>query len=185
MSAEIVKTPLEGLLIIKPKVFGDNRGYFYESWRLQDYKKFGVPVDFLQDNCSYSNKNVLRGFHIQASQGQILWPSHGRIYQVTIDVRPQSKTFGQHFGIELSHESPAQVYMPPGFAGAFCVLSDTVCMNYKCSQYYSPKDEGGIIWNDQDLGIKWPISNPVLSARDGAFPRFRDIDFTKFSGKTA
>jgi dTDP-4-dehydrorhamnose 3,5-epimerase len=178
--AEIIETPLQGMLVIKPKVFGDARGYFYESWRKQDYKDLGVPVDFLQDNCSYSRKGVLRGLHIQRSQGQILWPSYGHIFQVTVDVRPASKTFGQYYGIELSHEEPTQIYMPPGFAGGFCVLSDVVCMNYKCSQYYSPKDEGGILWSDPDLNILWPIKTPMVSERDRAFPRFQNIDFSKY-----
>jgi dTDP-4-dehydrorhamnose 3,5-epimerase len=118
-NAEIIESHLNGLLVIKPKVYRDSRGYFYESWRAEDYKKLGIPRDFLQDNCSYSKKNVLRGLHIQKSQAQILWPSYGHVVQVTVDVRPNSPTFGQHAAIELSHDDPKQIYMPPGFAGGF------------------------------------------------------------------
>ncbi len=175
---DIVETPLEGLLLLKPRVFSDSRGYFYESWRLQDYRDAGMKEDFLQDNCSYSKKHVLRGLHIQRAQAQILWPVYGHVYQVLLDVRPQSKTYGQHFGVELKHTDPTQVYMPAGFAGGFCVLSDFVCMNYKCTQYYSPVDEGGVLWSDPDLGIKWPVEKPLVSDRDSLFPTLKNIDMT-------
>lgn len=174
-SIAVTKTPLDGLLLIKPKVFQDGRGYFYESWKLQDYRDAGVPIDFLQDNCSYSKKDVLRGLHIQKSQGQILWVAYGRVLQATVDVRPESSTFGKSFVIELSNDDPVQVYMPPGFAGGFQVLSDFACMNYKCSQYYSPKDEGGVLWNDPDLRIAWKDGTPLVSDRDKKFPRLKDI----------
>lgn len=179
-NVEIIESHLNGLLVIKPKVYRDSRGYFYESWRAEDYKKLGIPHDFLQDNCSYSKKNVLRGLHIQKSQGQILWPSYGHVVQVTVDVRPNSPTFGQHTAIELSHEDPKQIYMPPGFAGGFYVLSDFVCMNYKCSEYYAPSHEGGLLWSDPDLGIAWPTHTPELSERDRGFPRLKDTDFSLF-----
>jgi dTDP-4-dehydrorhamnose 3,5-epimerase len=173
---EVIETPLEGLLLLKPRVFSDARGYFYESWRLQDYRDSGVTEGFLQDNCSYSTKGVLRGLHIQRSQAQILWPVYGSVYQVLLDVRENSKTYGQHFGVELKHTEPTQVYMPPGFAGGFCVLSDFVCMNYKCTQYYSPIDEGGVLWSDPDLAIQWPITAPIVSERDQIFPQLKDLD---------
>lgn len=173
---EVTKTPLEGLLLLKPKVFSDDRGYFYESWRLKDYKDAGIKEDLIQDNCSYSKKNVLRGLHIQKSQGQIMWPTFGHVFYVMLDVRKSSKTYGQHFSIEQRHEDPVQIYMPPGFAGGFCVLSDVACLNYKCTQYYSPKDEGGVIWNDPDLAIKWPIKDPIMTERDRAFPQLKNLD---------
>lgn len=172
---EVIKTPLEGLLLLKPKKFGDSRGFFYESWRKQDYIDAGISDEFLQDNCSFSERNVLRGLHIQKSQAQILWPTYGHVYQVLLDVRRESKTYGQHFGIELKHTEPTQVYMPAGFAGGFKVLSDVMCMNYKCTRYYNPKDEGGVLWSDPDISIKWPGAPPILSERDQAFPQLKDL----------
>lgn len=171
----VLTTPLHGLLLFKPKVFTDTRGYFYESWKLKDYRDLGVQQDLLQDNCSYSKKNVLRGLHIQRSQAQVVWAVYGHVRQVLVDVRKDSPTYGQHFSIDLTREDPTQVYMPPGFAGGFCVLSDEACINYKCSQYYSPKDEGGVLWNDPDLGIDWPVTDPLISVRDQAFPRLKDL----------
>lgn len=173
---EVIKTPLKDLLILKPRAFNDKRGFFYESWRLKDYKDAGIIEDFLQDNCSYSQKNVLRGLHIQRSQAQIMWATYGHVFYVLLDVRIDSKTYGQHFSIELKHDDPSQIYLPPGFAGGFCVLSDVACMNYKCSQYYSPKDEGGVLWNDPELQIKWPIKDPIMSDRDRALPQLKNID---------
>lgn len=177
-NVDVIETPLEGLLLLKPRVFSDSRGRFYESWRLQDYKGAGVDADFFQDNCSYSTKHVLRGLHIQRSQAQILWPVYGHVYQVILDVRSGSKTYGHHFGIELNYTDPTQVYMPAGFAGGFCVLSDVVCMNYKCSQYYSPSHEGGVLWSDPDLNIQWPIKNPIVSERDQEHPQLKNLDLS-------
>lgn len=172
----VVETPLDGLLLFKPRVFGDNRGFFYESWRREDYQAAGVQEEFLQDNSSYSEKGVLRGLHIQRSQSQILWPVYGHVYQVLLDCRRSSKTYGKHFGVHLKHTEPTQVYMPPGFAGGFYVLSDFACMNYKCSQYYSPHNEGGVLWSDPDLAIEWPSHEPIMTPRDQSFPRLRDLD---------
>lgn len=179
MSIAIQKTKIDGVVFIKPDVHKDDRGFFYESWRLRDYKNLGFNIDFVQDNCSYSKKHVLRGLHIQKSQGQILWVSYGHAYQVVLDIRINSKTFGQYISFELKHEDPIQVYMPPGCAGGFCVISDVVCMNYKCSQYYNSADEGGVLWNDPDLGIQWPVKNPIISDRDRGFNRLKDMDLTK------
>lgn len=176
---KVIETPLQGLLVIKPKVFSDIRGLFYESWRLQDYKDIGIEEGFLQDNCSFSNKNVLRGLHLQKHQGQILWLTYGHVLQVTVDVRPDSPTYKQHFAIELKHSEPTQIYMPPGFAGGFYVFSDVACMNYKCSQYYNPSNEGGVLWCDPDLGIKWPTDKPDISDRDGAFLQLKYLDITR------
>ena len=175
---DIIKTPLDGLLIFKPKVFSDSRGYFYESWRLKDFNELGIEENLVQDNCSFSKKNVLRGLHVQQHQGQVLWPSYGHVLQVTLDVRPQSPTYGQHFSIELKHTDPTQIYMPPGFAGGFYVMSDVVCMNYKCSQYYDPSHEGGVLWSDPDLGIKWPAQAPIVSERDQGFHTLADNNFS-------
>lgn len=179
-TAEVIEERLNGLLVIKPKVYQDERGFFYESFRSHDYRALGIKDDFVQDNCSYSKKNVLRGLHIQRSQGQILWPVYGCVLQVTVDLRPDSQTLGQHFAIELSHNDPTQIYMPSGFAGGFYVLSDFVCMNYKCSQYYSPSHEGGVLWSDPDLNINWPTDTPDMSERDKGFPLMKEIDLGVF-----
>lgn len=170
---EIERTPLEGLLLIRPKTFPDQRGRFYESWTLSGYKEAGVDADFIQDDCSFSRKNVLRGLHLQKSQSKMLWVTYGHVFQVSVDLRPDSKTYGQHFSIELTHEDVTQVFLPSGFANGFCVLSDIACMNYKCSQYYAPHDEAGVIWSDKDIDIKWPVTEPIVSEKDQNLPGFR------------
>lgn len=162
----IIKTDFEGLLIFEPKVFKDDRGTFFESWTKKDYKNAGINEEFLQDNVSVSKKNVLRGLHFQKNQGQLVTVTYGRIFDVVVDIRPYSKTHKKHFSIELSDENSLQLYMPPGFAHGFCVLSDMAIINYKCTQYYDPNWEGVVAWNDSEIGIEWPQINFKLSEKD-------------------
>lgn len=173
----VIKTRLEGLLIVEPKVFHDNRGYFYESYQQEKYSETGIDVNFVQDNQSRSVKNTLRGLHYQVNPGQakLVRVLTGEIFDVAVDIRHESPTFGQWVGEVLSAENKRQLYIPVGFAHGFCVLSDIAEMHYKCSEYYSPKDERGILWNDETLGIEWPVINPILSERDLNHPFFKDI----------
>ena len=166
---EVLKTKIDGLFVFKPKVFIDTRGLFYESWKANKYKELGINEEFLQDNISISYKNVLRGLHFQKethTQGQLVTPIYGRVFDACIDLRPGSTTFGEHVSFNLNHEDLFQIYMSPGIAHGFCVLSDYAILSYKCTKYYAPHSEGGIIWNDTELLIPWPISNPIISKKD-------------------
>lgn len=167
----IKATSFEGLLLFEPTYYSDSRGGFYESWRAEEYQAAGITQAFVQDNVSMSHKNVLRGLHFQQNQGQLVTVTHGRIYDVVVDIRPESKTFKQYFAIELSAEQPLQLFMPSGFAHGFCVLSDMAIVNYKCTQYYNPDNEGGIIWNDPDIGIEWPGNHFIIGSRDLSFQK--------------
>lgn len=174
----IEPTGLEGLLLIEPNCFGDERGFFLESYQRERYRDAGIADEFVQDNHSRSVGGVLRGMHfqVQRPQAQIVTVMHGRIFDVAVDLRQNSKSFKQWFGAELSDRGPRQIYMAPGFAHGFCVLSEVADLHYKVSRFYDHDDEGGLLWNDPDIGIQWPIENPAISARDAAFPRFREID---------
>ena len=174
---KVEKTRLEGVLLIEPKVFQDARGFFLESYTKQKYMAHGIDVEFIQDNHSASAKNVLRGLHFQAvrQQAKLVRVIQGEIFDVAVDIRPNSPTFGKWVGHRLSKENRLQLYVPVGFAHGFCVMSDTAEVLYKCTDYYSPQDERGIIWNDPDLGISWPTDNPILSPKDGNYPRLRNI----------
>jgi len=171
------KTPLEGFIVIEPDYFEDDRGFFLESYSKQRYRNIGIKEDFLQDNHSRSKKNVLRGMHYQISrpQSQIVTVMRGRIFDAVVDLRLNSKTYGQWYGVELSENGPRQVYMAPGFAHGFQVLSDWTDMHYKVSEHYSPTDEGGIIWNDPAVSIKWPLKNPIISSKDKKLLNFKDL----------
>lgn len=174
---KIIETPLQGALIIEPKVFGDERGYFFEVYQKKRYEEVGFTLDFVQDNRSKSSKNVLRGLHFQKRkpQGKLVSVTEGAVFDVAVDLRPESPTFGQHHSVILSEENFLQFYIPPGFAHGFCVLSDTASFQYKCTDYYDPADEGGLIWNDPVLGIKWPVSEPIVSAKDSTLPSLSSI----------
>lgn len=161
-----VDTGFDGILIIKPKVYEDDRGKFYETWRELDYQNFGIKEKLLQDNISVSNKNVLRGLHYQKNQGQLITLIYGKIFDVVVDIRPTSKTFKKYYSIELDSIDPIQLYMAPGFAHGFCVLSDHAIINYKCTQYYNPSQEGGIKWDDPEINIKWPKADYIISEKD-------------------
>ncbi|MEE9688561.1 dTDP-4-dehydrorhamnose 3,5-epimerase [Enterobacter sp. HK169] len=173
----IIKTKLDGLLIIEPKVFGDERGFFYETYHEQRYKNAGIKESFVQDNRSRSTGNVLRGLHFQKRkpQGKLVTVTAGTVFDVAVDLREDSPTFGQYESIILSGDNRLQFYIPPGFAHGFCVLSDIADFQYKCTDFYDPTDEGGIIWNDNSININWPISEPNLSLKDKELPSLEDV----------
>ena len=174
----IEKTGLDGLLLIEPKCFVDERGFFLESFQDARYREAGITDSFVQDNHSRSKKGVLRGLHFQFedAQAQIVTVMRGHIYDVAVDVRPDSPTFGRWFGANLSDDGPRQMYMAPGFAHGFCVLSEFADLHYKVSRIYNRHQEGGVRWNDPDLAIKWPLGTPFVSDRDAAYPLLRDLD---------
>jgi len=178
---KIIETSLPGVLVIEPRVFDDQRGFFMETYHLQRYKEAGIKDTFIQDNLSHSNKNVLRGLHYQRkhTQAKLVLVIKGVIFDVVVDIRPGSPRFGQWMGEELSEHNSRQIYVPKGFAHGFCVLSDTADVLYKCSDFYRPDDEGGIIWCDPDIGIQWPVTAPLLSEKDGKYPGLRFIDLEK------
>lgn len=175
---KVLQTKIPGLLVIEPDVFGDERGFFMETWNGQRYRSMGIDVDFVQDNMSFSSCGVLRGLHYQEpdAQAKLVYVLQGRVFDVAVDIRAGSPSFGKWHGVELSSENKRQMYIPEGFAHGFCVLSETVLFAYKCSNYYSPASEGGIAWNDPDIGVDWPIKEPVLSDRDKKHPLLKDID---------
>jgi dTDP-4-dehydrorhamnose 3,5-epimerase len=173
----IIATPLEGLLLIEPRCFEDERGFFLETFQAARYREAGISERFVQDNQSRSRKGVLRGLHFQVSrpQAQLVTVMRGRVFDVCVDVRPASSTFGRWFGVELGDTGPRQLYMAPGFAHGFCVLSDWADLHYKVSRHYDSTDEGGLRWNDPDVGIAWPIEAVQLAPRDAAYPVLRNI----------
>lgn len=165
----IIKTKLNDCLIIEPKVFGDERGFFLESFHQQRYEQqTGIRQSFVQDNHSRSAYGVLRGLHFQRTrpQGKLVRVVRGEVFDVAVDIRPQSPTFGQWEAVILSEENKRQFWVPPGFAHGFQVLSDFADFEYKCTDYYAPEDEASLAWNDPQLGINWPIQQPLLSAKD-------------------
>ncbi len=174
---QIIDEPLPNLLIIKPKVFKDKRGFFLETWRDDTYKKFGINEVFLQENWSRSKYGVLRGLHFQLNhpQGKLVSVRSGKIFDVAVDLRKTSVTFGKWYGIELSDKNHLQMYVPPGFAHGFCVLSKSADFVYKCSDYYRSGDESGIIWSDEDLNIDWPIKTPIISDKDRNLKKIIDL----------
>lgn len=174
---KVNKTSFPGLLIFEPDVFQDQRGLFYESWRAQDYRLAGVQEEFLQDNISFSRQNVIRGLHFNRFQGQLVSILQGHVLDVAVDLRSSSPTFKQYFSLKLKEDHPQQIYMPPGFAHGFCVLSASALLHYKCTQYYDSQREEGVLWNDPELSISWPIKDPILSERDRALPLLKEIVF--------
>ena len=166
----VIETKLPGCIIIEPKVFGDARGFFMETYQDKRYKEAGIALDFVQDNHSRSAHGVLRGLHFQKTrpQGKLVRVSRGRVWDVAADINPASPTFKQWVGVELTEDNHRQFYVPPGYAHGFVVLSETADFQYKVTDYYDPADEGAIIWNDPDLAIDWPLAAPQLSAKDAA-----------------
>lgn len=179
---KITATSIPQVLIVEPKVFQDSRGFFFESYNQQLYYQQGITVNFVQDNHSRSVKNTLRGLHYQINPGQdkLVRVVAGEVFDVVVDIRFGSPTFGKWAGIYLSAENKKQVYIPKGIAHGFCVVSAVAEFEYKCSEFYSLSNERGILWNDLDLGIEWPVQNPILSEKDRNNPPFHliDRDFT-------
>lgn len=173
----IRETTLPGVLIVEPHVFEDVRGHFLEIYQDKRYAAQSIAEQFVQDNVSFSKKGVLRGLHYQLHnpQAKLVMVLEGGIFDVSVDIRRGSPTFGKWFGTVLSSRDYQQVYIPQGFAHGFCVLSETAKIIYKCTDYYTPSDERGIIWSDPTLGIEWPIAAPLLSEKDAAFPAINAI----------
>ena len=174
---KVTETKLPSVLIIEPKVFGDSRGFFKETFQAERYREAGIEYDFVQDNHSRSQKGVLRGLHFQITkpQGKLVSCSQGAVFDVAVDVDPESATFGQYVGIELTEDNHRQFWVPPGYAHGFCVLTDTADFQYKCTDYYDSSDEGGLIWNDPDVAIEWPIDQPLLSDKDSKLPTLKEL----------
>jgi dTDP-4-dehydrorhamnose 3,5-epimerase len=167
---KVIPTKLEDCVVIEPRVFGDERGFFLETYQQDRYKDIaGINLTFVQDNHSRSSKGVLRGLHFQTKnpQGKLVRVVYGEVYDVAVDIRKGSKTYGEWEGVLLSSENKKQIWVPPGFAHGFMVTSDVADLEYKCTDYYDPNNEGCIIWNDPDLLIDWPSLNPIISEKDG------------------
>jgi dTDP-4-dehydrorhamnose 3,5-epimerase len=174
---KVTETEIASVIIIEPKFFADGRGWFMETWSRERYVQAGIREEFVQDNASFSAKGTLRGLHYQHphGQGKLVHVLLGEVMDVVVDIRVGSPTFGKWAGAVLSEENHRQLYVPPGFAHGFCVLSETALFTYKCTEYYSPEDEGGVVWNDEDIGIDWPVAEPMLSQKDAVYPRLREI----------
>jgi len=171
-------TGIDGLLIIQPQVFGDSRGYFMETYNEDLFRKNGVEVYFKQDNQSMSNKGALRGLHFQAppyEQGKLVRVIQGAVWDVVVDIRTNSATYGKHFALELTEENKTMLWIPAGFAHGFLTLRDQTIFSYKCTEVYNKSSEGGIYWNDPQLGIPWNIDDPLLSEKDKLNPSFADF----------
>ena len=173
----VKETRLPGVLIVEPDVFADERGFFLETWSTIRYEQAGIPGPFVQDNASFSRKGILRGLHFQhpQSQGKLVQILSGEVVDVAVDIRADSPTFGQWISEMLSGTNHRQMYIPPGLAHGYCVTSETAIFSYKCTDFYDPATEGGIIWNDPDLGIDWSVDEPLLSPKDADYPRLKDI----------
>lgn len=166
---KVIKPEIAGLMIIKPDIFTDNRGYFFESYNLEKYTEIGINKIFVQDNQSKSKKGTIRGLHYQigkSAQAKLVSVSIGKILDIAVDIRFGSPTFGKYVGIELSSDNNLQFWIPEGFAHGFCSLEDINIVQYKCTAFYSKKDERGILYNDSDIGINWKINNPIVSKKD-------------------
>ena len=174
---DVYLTDIQGLLVVEPKVFGDSRGYFLETYNEPEFKSKGITYNFVQDNQSMSTKGVLRGLHYQINhpQAKLVRVLQGEVFDVAVDLRKQSSTYGKWFGIVLSGENHKMLMIPRGFAHGFFVLSDTAVFSYKCDDTYHPNDEGGINWNDPAIGVEWPFEGePILSEKDKKYPAFAE-----------
>lgn len=174
---DVVVTPIVGVLLIKPKVWGDARGYFVETWQKERYVAAGINWPFVQDNHSKSSCGILRGLHYQKTrpQGKLVSVSLGSVFDVAVDIRQNSPTFGSWYGVELTQENQWQLWIAPGLAHGFVVTSPFAHFHYKCTDFYCPEDEGSIRWNDPAIGITWPMSEPILSEKDCHAPFFSNV----------
>ena len=176
---EVIKPQIDGLLVISPKIFSDERGYFFESWSEESFAKIGLDLNFVQDNQSFSNKGVLRGLHFQNppfAQGKLVRVIKGSVLDVVVDLRKDSDTYGNHFSIELNEENKTFFWIPPGFAHGFIALEDNTIFAYKCTAVYNSASEEGLLWGDKDLDIDWGDINPLVSDKDliaGSFKNFK------------
>ncbi len=174
---QVEQTKLEGVLLVTPQVFGDDRGFFMETYNREKALENGLPGEFVQDNHSKSSRGVLRGLHYQHPQwqGKLVRTVQGEIYDVAVDIRVGSPTYGEWVGYYLNDENKQQLYVPAGFAHGFCVTSETAEVVYKCTSIYAPEQEGSLLWNDSDIGIDWPVETPNLSPKDIDGTRLRDL----------
>lgn len=185
-----IETGIPGLLVIEPTVHGDARGFFMESWHARRYQDAGLPRNFVQSNLSRSGPGVIRGLHYQKPepQGKLVFVLEGRIFDVAVDIRPDSPTFRQWAGVELSSENRLQMYVPEGFAHGFCVLGDGALLTYLCTSEYRAEYDRAIAWDDPDLAIRWPLDNGQLSAKDARAPQLADVpvdQLPRFSARVA
>lgn len=175
---DVIKIFMDGPLVLQPKVFYDERGYFYESYNADAFKNAGIPDVFVQDNQSLSQKGALRGLHFQDppyAQGKLVRVIKGAVYDVIVDVRKDSPTYGKHYGIELTEENFTMFWVPPGFAHGFVTLKDNTIFTYKCTNVYNKASEGGLLWSDPALGIDWNIESPIVSDKDKVLPNFENL----------
>jgi len=174
---KVLPTKLDGVYIIEPQVFYDDRGFFLETYHQSRYAESGINCNFVQDNLSRSVRGTLRGLHYQLeyAQAKLIQVIKGVVFDVVVDIRQDSPNFGQWAGVNLSDENKRQLFVPEGFAHGFCVLSEAADVVYRCTDFYAPEDEGGILWSDPDLAIDWPIEKPLLSDKDSRLPRLADV----------
>ena len=174
---KVTQTDLPGVLILEPKVFPDSRGFFLETYNKEKYVAAGLNLDFVQDNLSFSSRGVLRGLHYQKphAQGKLVYVLQGEVWDVAVDIRRDSEYFGRWTAVTLSSDNKKQFYIPPGFAHGFCVVSETALFTYKCTDTYHPECDGGIRWDDPELGITWPVAEPLLSDKDMKQPLLKDV----------
>jgi len=173
---KLINEPMPGLKLLEPTIFGDDRGYFYESYNQEQFRELGIPEVFVQDNQSFSQQGVVRGLHFQAppfGQGKLVRVLHGAVIDVAVDIRVGSPTYGQTYTVELTEANKLQFYLPPGFAHGFSTLAPNTIFSYKCTNYYNKASEGGILWNDPELAINWQVDNPILSDKDIVLPQLQ------------
>lgn len=174
---KVIELELPGILLVEPDVHSDERGFFMETFHERRYAEAGIPSRFVQDNVARSRRGVLRGLHFQVRQpqGKLVWVLEGEVFDVAVAIDPASESFGRHIAVTLSGEFKHQLYVPPGYAHGYCVLSETAVFAYKCTDFYLPEAERGVLWNDPALVIPWPISEPTLNARDQNWPLLSDL----------
>lgn len=175
MGFKRLDTELDGVILIEPDLYGDERGYLVETYREREFTELGIDSDFVQDNHSHSGAGTLRGIHLQTGQAKLVRCLQGRIWDVAVDLRPHSPTYRRWEAHELDSDRHRQLFIPDGFGHGFCVLGDSADVAYRLSDYFDPERESGIAWDDPDLGIEWPISNPILSERDRSAPRLVEV----------